>query len=154
MDQKTFNAMIDDGTYHFFVFSCPAIIPFNIALHTRIVIVHPNGEIVRRELGYFKDKKNPSRGYIHKNFLPPRKGIPKYFWKTNKYFPSTLLYHSCGDMKSSTYTIVSSLETYIQKYPYKQHYRLVWHNSNYFTQWILTCFPEIKFSLPRNAVGK
>lgn len=154
MDQQEFEHMIQDTDYHFFVLSCPAIIPFNLALHTRIVVVHPGGKTVRWELGHFKNKEDSSLWYIHKDFLSPRQWISKYFWPTKKHFESKLLYHCSGNWDSIPYKMVSSLDEIIQKYPYKQQYRLVWHNSNFFTQWILNHFPEMKFTLPRNAIGK
>lgn len=154
MDQQEFNNMIQDTDYHFFVFSCPAIVPFHFALHTWVVLVYPDGKIIRWDLCHFKNKKNPSLGYLHENFLPAWKGISKYFWRNKEYYESNLLYHCSGNWDSLSYKIVSFMEDIDDQYPYKGAYRLVWHNSNYFTQWILHQFPEIKFELPRNAVGK
>lgn len=154
MDQKTFKHMIQEDDYHFFVFSCPAVIPFQLARHTRIVMKSPNGDVVRWDLCYTKNKKHPSLGYLHKNVLPAWKWIHKYFWETNKHFESSLLYHCSGNWDSLSYKINSFIEEHVEAYPYKKEYRLVWHNSNYFTQWILNHFPEMKFALPRNAIGK
>jgi len=146
--------MVKKSEYNFFVFSCPAIIPFNIALHTWIVIVYPGWKMTRWELGHFKNKKTPSLWYIHKDYLAPRKWIEKYFWKTNKHFESSLLYHCSGNSKSLAYKMISRVEKHIEKYPLKHEYRLVWHNSNYFTQRVLKHFPEMRFKLPWNAIWK
>ena len=154
MNQKEFTAMIQDTDYHFFVFSSSAVIPFHFALHTWIVVRYSNGEIVRWELGHFKNKKNPALGYLHKDFLLPWEWINKYVRKTNKRFQSSLLYHCSGNSNSLSYKIISFVENHVEKYPYKHHYRLVWHNSNYFTQYLLNQFPEITCKLPRNAIGK
>ncbi len=154
MDQNEFKNIIKKSDYNFFVFSCPAIIPFNLALHTWIVIVYPSWETVRRDLGYYKNKKNPSLGYIFKNYLPAWKWIEKYFWKTKKRSKSTLLYHCSGKKDSLAYKICSRIEKNIEQYPYKDEYRLVWHNSNYFIQRVIKHFPEMKFTLPRRAIGK
>ena len=154
MNQKEFTAMIQDTDYHFFVLSSPIIIPFHFVLHTWMVIVYPDGKIVRRDFCHFKNKENPSLCYLHKDRLPPRRWIRKYFWPTKKHFESFLLYHCSGNWDSLSYKIISFMENHIEQYPYKHHYRLVWHNSNYFTQWIINHFPEMKFTLPRNAIGK
>lgn len=154
MNQQEFENMIKNNDYHFFVFSCPAIVPFNVALHTWIVVIHPNGKITRRELGHFKNPKDSSLWYIHKDLLFPWQWISKFFWETTQHWNSSLLYHCSGNLNSIPYKMVSSLEEIIQKYPYKQEYRLVWHNSNFFTQWVLNHYPEMNFTLPRNAVGK
>lgn len=97
MNQKEFKNMVQNTDYQFFVFSCPAIVPFYLALHTWIVIKYPNGEIHRRELCHFKNQENPTLGYLHKNILPAWKGISRYFWKSKKYNESTLLYHCSGN---------------------------------------------------------
>lgn len=154
MNQKEFQNIIQDTDYHFFVFSCPAIVPFHLAIHTWIVIKYPNWKIARRDLCHFKNQEDPSLGYLHKNFLPAWKGLSKYFWESNAYHKSTLLYHCSGNWMSLSYKIISFIEEYGEAYPHKWEYRLVWHNSNYFTQWIVKHFPEMKFALPRNAIGK
>lgn len=150
MNQKEFTAMIQQDDYHFFVFSCPAITPLNFALHTRIVVVSP-WKIDRRELGHFR---NSSLKYLHKNLLQPRWWINKYLWKTHSRFESRLLYHCSGKSDSLAYKIVSRISNNVENYPYRNEYRLVWHNSNFFTQWILDQLPEINYKLPRNALGK
>lgn len=154
MKQKEFENMIQDTDYHFFLFSCPAVIPFHFALHTWIVIKYPDGELIRWDFCHFKNKKNPSLWYLHKNFLPAWKWINTYFWHSSKHFESSLLYHCAGNWDSFPYKIISFIEDYVEQYPYKGEYRLVWHNSNCFTQWILKQFPEMEFELPRNAIGK
>lgn len=153
MNQQEFKAMINDNKYHFFVFSCPAVVPFDFALHTWIVVKSPNNEIIRWELCHFKNKENPSLWYMHKNFLLPWEWIHKYFWKTDKHFQSSLLYHCSGNSQSLPYKVISFIEKNIEQYPYKDEYWLVWRNSNYFTQRILNHFPQLKCTLPRNAIG-
>ncbi|MEI7562488.1 MAG: hypothetical protein WCJ39_01890 [bacterium] len=73
MNQEEFQNMIKKPDYHFFVFSSPAIVPFNIALHTWVVVVYPHGEITRRELAHFKNIKEPKLAYLFKNSLEPWK---------------------------------------------------------------------------------
>ena len=70
MNEQEFKNIIKKSDYHFFVFSCPACIPFQMAVHTWIVVVSPEG-ITRRDLGHFKNKRNPAFGYLHKDFLLP-----------------------------------------------------------------------------------
>lgn len=154
MDQQEFEHMIQDTDYHFFVFSSPAVLPFHFALHTWIVVKYPNGEVVRWDLCHFKNKEKTSLVYLHKNRLAPWRWIRKFFWKTDKHFESSLLYHCSGNWDSLSYKIISFIENHIEEYPYKHHYRVVWHNSNHFTQWILNKFPEVNCILPRNAIGK
>lgn len=72
MNQQEFTAMIQDTDYHFFIFSCPAIVPFHFALHTWIVITYPDGKIVRWDFCHFKNKTNSSLDYLQKNRLQPR----------------------------------------------------------------------------------
>jgi len=153
MNQQEFQNMIQDTDYHFFVFSSPIISPFHFALHTWIVITYPDGKVVRWDFCHFKNISNPSLIYLQKNWLHPWEWIHRYFWGTKR-FPSSLLYHCSGNWDSLSYKIISFIEHYIENYPYKHHYRLVWHNSNFFTQWILNHFPEINCKLPRNAIGK
>jgi len=154
MNQKEFKAMIDDNDYHFFIFSCPAITPFNFVIHPWIVIKYPDGKTERRELGHFKNEKEPALWYIFRNFLPPWKWITKYFWKTNQYFESSLCYHCSGKSDSLTYKIISFIEEHVEQYPNKNEYRLIWKNSNSFMQWILQGIPKIPYKLPWNAIGK
>lgn len=97
MNQQEFEHIIQDTEYHFFIFSCPAVIPFHLACHTWIVIKSPHGDAVRWDLCYTKNKKYPSLGYLHKNVLPAWKGIHKYFWETSEHFQSSLRYHCAGN---------------------------------------------------------
>lgn len=71
MQQQEFTSIINNKDYHFFVFSCPAKIPFNLAMHTWIVVRYPDGEMMRRELAHFKNIKEPKLGYLFKNSLKP-----------------------------------------------------------------------------------
>lgn len=154
MDQQEFQNIIKDNDYHFFIFSCPAVVPFHFIIHTWIVVKYPDWRVIRWELRHFKNKKNPALGYLHKDFLPAWKGISKYFWESKKYHESTLLYHCSGNWNALSNKVVSFMEDIEKQYPYKSAYRLVWHNSNYFTQWVVNHFPEINFRLPWNALGK
>ena len=150
MQQQEFQNMIKKYEYNFFVFTCPAIMPLNFALHTWVVIVD-HGKVDRRELGHFR---NAPLQYLHRNLLEPRWWLNKYLWKTHSRFESKLLYHCSGKSDSLAYKVVSWIENNVEHYPYKDHYWLVWHNSNYFTQRILNQFPEVKCKLPRRAIGK
>jgi hypothetical protein len=70
MNKQEFYDIIKNGDYHFFIFSCPAVVPFHLARHTRIVIKSPNEDAVRWDLCYIKNKKHSALGYLHKNVLP------------------------------------------------------------------------------------
>ena len=153
MQQQEFQNMIKKSEYSFFVFSSPIISPFNLALHTWIVIVYPDEKIIRRDFCHFKNTDNPSLIYLWKDWLQPREWIHKYFWWTKR-FESKLLYHCSGKSDSLAYKVVSWIENNVEHYPYKHHYWLIWHNSNYFTQRILNQFPEVKCTLPRRAIWK
>jgi hypothetical protein len=154
MNKKDFEKLIEKPGYHFFIFSCPAKIPVNYFVHTRIVTKDHEGNIVRRELGHFKNKKHPSMGYIHQNFLDPWQGITKYLRTTKTHFKSRLIFHINGEKGSTTQKIVESINKKITYYPYKNNYRRIRRNSNTFTQRVINNFPQIDTKLPKRAIGK
>ena len=106
MDKKDFEKIIQKSGYHFFIFSCPAKIPVNYFVHTRIVTKDHEGNIDRRELGHFKNTAHPSMGYLHHNFLLPWQSITKYLRTTKEHFKSKLLLHMSGQKGSTAQKIV------------------------------------------------
>lgn len=154
MNKKDFEKLIEKPGYHFFIFSCPAKIPVNYFVHTRIVTKAPTWNINRREITHFKNKKHPSMGYLHQNFLDPWQGITKYLRTTKNHFESRLVFHISGKKWSTAQKIIEFTNKEIPKYPYKKNYRRIRRNSNTFIQRIINNFPEIDIKLPKRAIGK
>lgn len=144
---------MSDKKYHIYFFCCRAHIPLHFALHTWIVIITPE-ESVRFEVLYKKDSSQEHFGYIHKNYYPPEQGIRKISGSLG-YWKSRLIGNIQGDEGSLAEQIVIFMKDHSSHYPFKELYRSYQGpNSNTYTAWILSKFPEAGIQLPWNAFGK
>jgi hypothetical protein len=143
-----------DWEYHFFMFYCKVLFPFSFAKHFRIVTVD-KGIVTRIEVRHFKNDKNPDLWYIHINLLKPWAWLEKFLRKTNKHRKPNFAYHISWPKNSLAYKAVTFVNDNYLKYPHIYDYNFfVWPNCNTFIQRILNHIPEVKFKLPRNAIGK
>lgn len=143
-----------DWEYHFFIFYCRALFPFNFAKHFWVVTID-SWEVNRREVAHFKNRKKSDLWYMHINLVKPWHWLKKFLRKTDKHRKPYLAYHISWSKGSLAYNIVSFIKNNYIRYPHISNYNFfVWPNCNTFIQWILKHFPEIKFKLPRNAIGK
>lgn len=124
-------------------------VPINLASHTWFVI-NEKGKLSRFEVRHFKSHIQ-KHGYIHLNTISYFQGIelfrfyPKFKWRTK-------LIQKFEDPIASE--IIQVVKSSLEKYPYKEKYKLIGTNSNTYTQWILNHFPKLKVKLPWNSFGK
>lgn len=154
MTKDVFQSLLKPDRYQVFVFSSPALFPFNFALHTWIVTAH-HGFVVRFEVLYHQDVSQKSRGQLHCNALPPTVGLPVTFFSST-HWNSTLIALHEGIAGSPVATLVHFLEQEVMStYPYVHQYVPLGPNSNTFTHWVLARHLDpSKTTLPWRAFGQ
>jgi len=152
MNRQEFESIVKKSPYHIFIFSTRCNFPINLAKHTYIVLVTPQFTH-RREIhrSKFKDSKF-HENYLHLNYQKPWEWRFRHFWTKKYTFESKLLFHVDGDQKLAK--LITRIENQIDKYPYKNHYRFLWINSNSFIWRLIHQNPELKCTLPWNAFGR
>gem|GEM_PF-5562274 len=81
------------GQRKFTVYCCPLTFPFQIALHTRVVITWPDGSTDKYEVHMFKNPYDPGLGYLYHNDGLPHMGIEIYPGIKSLRYKGTVLYH-------------------------------------------------------------
>src|SRR3989338_3846576 len=162
--EKRFETLLRSDLYQVFLFTCPAVIPFNFAVHPWFVI-NKKGDIERFGVGRTageqrwevfwrpeKDKEN--WGHLHRNSLPPTHGIPMFSFSQKYFWRGTLRGHIEGDEGSVAHKIAEFIEHSPDTYPHCYRYSLKGPNSNTYAQWVLNQFPQSGLTLPWNSFGK
>lgn len=153
MESNKFRNLIKKDKYQVFLFSCPAVVPFQIGLHHWFVI-NRKGQISRWEILKRKNVFKTSFGHLCLNVLSPTKGT-KVLPPFKKFWNSKLEGFIEGDRNSLAKKMTDFIETSSKSYPYKNRYNLFYGpNSNTFIQWIISRFPRSGFKLSWRAVGK
>ena len=173
MDEKEFKKLVKKNKYQIFLFSCPAPIPINFAIHCWFVTNY-KGKVKRWDLldsthlartqketyheDFLKGKKvkilSKRSGCVYQDILPPTPGVNKYYWKPRPLSKGSLKKVIEGDDKSLAYKMISFIEKNAFKYKYKDTYNSLGPNSNTFIQWIIDKFLESGFELGWRAIGK
>ncbi len=132
-----------------FLCECKAHIPFWFSRHSWLVI-QEWVLFTRYEVLWQKDKKRNS--HIYTNAFPEFQWINRIPFYTRKYFASPIILGSIEwDVAKKMIPIIKQS---IDTYPYQATYKLLWPNSNTFTQWILNTIPDFPYKLSRNAFWK
>lgn len=159
LDQKSFIENVQKEKYQVYILSSRISIPFSLFVHTWVVIVN-NGKYERYDVWGWKNRGgNASFGYLSLNLYEPWVGVRVFPSKIANpkalRFRVKILYHEVGKENSLANQMVNFLKNDIEKYPYKDVYRILpGPNSNTFTQWFISKFPTLKFKLPCLALGK
>ena len=129
--------------YSVSLYKCPAIIPFNFAVHTWFVVVTPE-YTSRWEIIYFQNKNNHSKGHLYRDGYQPYQGIGRFPF-TDKYpWKAELVASVKGDKGSLAESMVKFIEASPSHYPYCYNYSLLGPNSNTYTQWVINNFLECR----------
>lgn len=154
MDEKKFHKLIKKDLYQVFLFSCPAPIPINIALHYWFV-VNNKGKLSRWDVFTKPNQNKTSWSHLHKQTSHLSEGMEKLMFKYDERSKSTLRGQLSGGKESIAEKMVKFIEKSPEKYPYCKKYRAVpGPNSNSYIQWIINKFPKSKFKLFWRAIGK
>ncbi len=173
MNENELKKLINKDKYQVFLFSCPAPIPLNFALHYWFVI-NSKGKISRWDLlwrnnlvrtskevyseEFLKGKKfkalSKREGYVYQDILPPTKGVDKYQWKSRPLSKGSLMKTIGGEKGSIAHRMIQFIHKNSFKYTHRDYYKILGPNSNTFIQWIINHFPESGFKLSWRAIGK
>lgn len=151
MNKSEFGKLINNDLYQIFLFTCPATIPFQFAVHPWFVC-NKQGKITRYEIKSFKDKSNNT--HLHINHRPPYKGVETIPYNDKYLWASALIGIAEGDSKSYIPDMIDFIENTPHTYPYLHQYKIIGPNSNTYIQWVLDHFPQTTIKLPINAWGK
>jgi len=144
---KDYSKLIKKNKYQIFIFTCPANIPVNFAIHPWIV-TNEKGKLTRFDVCHFKNKDENYLHIDHYSYLQGIEVFPnigKWYWK------GELFYKAQGDFAKKMITFIKKSK---DNYPYLKKYSLFGPNSNTYVKWVLDHFPSIKKELPWNGVGK
>lgn len=149
-----FQKLVKPDGYQVFLFTSPASVPFEFAVHPWFVCVK-DGKITRWEVRFEKNLNQPEIGkHLHLDSLPPFSGIEivpgvgRFFWATK----------FIGEMSGGTNSTANQMYNFIlaspQNYKYCDTYSFFGPNSNTYAYWVLNEFPDFPAQLPWNSVGK
>ena len=153
MEEKEFRKLVKKNLYQVFLFSCPAPIPTNFALHYWFV-VNNKGKLSRWDLLVKPSQVKTSWRYLHKTNKDFSLGLNKYHFKLYPRSKSKFHRLISGKKGSLAEKIVKFIEKSPKNYPYCEKYHLLGPNSNTYIQWIINKFPESGFKLGWRAFGK
>ncbi len=158
MSNPSLEGLVNKDKYQVFVFSSPSPIPLSFARHTWLV-VNKIGVLDRYEVFHFKNSKglcanSLNTGYLYKNYYSPFQGIGMFFLSKKRFFWHARLECEVNCSPEIMQKLIGTIENSMVNYPYINQYFPLGPNSNTYPVWILSQFPEIKFSLPANAIGK
>ncbi len=90
--------------------------------------------------------------FVHRNlFKDPTIGV-KIFLPFHFRFTGTIVNFIDGDIANK---MIQFLNKELDSYPFRNKYHLFpGPNSNTFIQWVINKFPESRFTLPWNVIGK
>ena len=145
--------LIEKDTYQVLVCSSPANIMVGFAAHTWFLI-NQKGKLTRREVLHFRKDRALSIGYLHTDYFEPFTGIEIWQHYTKYHWKGTVLDIITGDEHSVAAKMINCIERSSEEYPFTETYSLPGPNSNTYTQWVLTQFPQVTTRLPWNAFGK
>ena len=156
--KKGLSSKISGGSkYQVFICCTPCSLPISFALHT-YVVTNNKGTIHRFEVWGYKSRFNELSGYVNKDFYPPMTGNT-IFWDSDSNdkslrFKSRIIDYVEGDENSIAQAMIKFIENNYMSYPHRFSYSYFpGPNSNTFTKWFLSHFPEWKIKLPWNAFG-
>jgi Protein of unknown function (DUF3750) len=153
MTSQECEKLIDKNKYQVFICTSFCSFPFNFALHPWFVI-NKKGVISRWDVIDWKNINDTSCKHLHKNFLPPWKGLWMVRYVVKISHKASLFSIIEGDENSIARKMADFIENSPKIYPYCNKYHFVGPNSNTYVQWILNQFPELKIKLPWNCFGK
>ena len=156
MPTKKFLKMLKKQDYQIFLFSCPAIIPFNVFFDHSWFVCVKNGKVSRWEVLFHNNKKNIAAGkHLHCNTLEAFSGasmtpffLDKILWKAK------LIKYIEGPENSLAHKMYEFIENSDKNYKYKNNYWPTGPNCNTYIQWILNHFPEFNINLSWRFIGK
>lgn len=145
--------LLKPNLYQVFLMSNPSRLL--VFTHPWFVVNH-KGTVSRWAIGRAAVNGNPRFGWINKDALPPFAGVPLFLflglhkpaWK-----PVALGYVEGGE-GSLAARMTKCIESSKETYPYRNIYVPSGPNCNTYIQWVIDQFPESKFRLPWNAIGK
>jgi len=142
----------DDGN-QVFLLSCPACLPFSLAVHQWFV-VNKSGQLFRWEVGFQKSEINPLGTHLYRDRMEPFDGIEIFPYFLSLRWNAKLVAVWEDDDYSTATKMIDFIESSPTTYPYRSTYFLTGPNSNSYVQWILSNFENINFTLPIRAIGK
>ena len=116
-------------------------------------VVNDRGSLSRWEILFRSNAGNKtSWGHLHKDFLPPFKGLGVLPYFENYFaYEGVLLGYNEGE---AAMRMGKFIENSPETYPFSFKFSLTGPNSNTYAQWVLNSFPESNLKLPWNSFGK
>ncbi len=154
MNKNNFEELVDKDKYQVFLFTSPCSFPLSFAVHPWFVI-NQKGKISRYGFNHIKNVGEKSWGHLALNSLPPFSGLGIFFpFYSNNRFNAKLVGMIENNENGTAKEMADFIENSKNAYPLLNTYHLLGPNSNTYAQWVLNHFPEFKFKLPWNAIGK
>lgn len=156
ISKENFSKMLKSEGYQIFLFSCPAIIPFNIFFsHSWFVCVR-NKKVSRWEVLFHRNKKNKIIGrHLHLNSLDPfvGAGMTPFFFDKLLWKPKLIKCIEGGE-NSLANKMCDFIENSSNNYKHKDKYWAIGPNCNTYINWVLNEFPEFDIKLSIRFIGK
>lgn len=144
---------VGEGSHQVFLCASPASIPVSVIPHTWFV-VSQNGALSRWEVLFRRERADHSWGYLHLNEREPFEGLDMVAYMGGPRWRGCVLSMIDGDEDSVAAHMGAHILNSPNTYPYRDRYSLLGPNSNTYTQWVLSAFPNSGLILPRHALGK
>jgi hypothetical protein len=158
MDEAQFNKLIKPDLYQVFFFRSKVSLPASMFAHTWVV-TNDRGTVNRWDAWNFKERCKTSWGHLHLNLYKPLLGVRVFHNK--KADPDALRFkgHLFATVEGGAGSLAERMVKFVNSsndtYPYLHEYRYFpGPNSNTYTQWIVSHFPECDVKIPWNAAGK